>query len=262
MNVSTTWCSNSSSTSLPWIASSGRPRAGLVDQLAQPLGGGERRDLLADRLGQRAVQGDLVPVAREVARAAVGQGHLQRAERRERRLLDQLAGEYGDRVVVAVGLVGLEHRELGAVRGVRALVAEVAVDLEDLLEATDDAPLEEQLGCDPQEHVEVERVDVRDERPRGRAAVQGLQHRRLDLDEAALVERPRSDCTTAGRSRAMVPRVRSHDQVDVALPDPRLLRELSALVEVGQRAQRLGGDGPRVREDRQLAAARRRSPRR
>ena len=41
---------------------------------------------------------------------------------------------------------------------------------------------------------------------------------------------------------------RAHDQVDVALADAGLLGQLDALVQVGQRAQRLGGDLPRVGE--------------
>ena len=99
--------------------------------------------------------------------------------------LDQLAGERRHHLVVGVGLVGLEHRELRGVRAVGALVAEVPVDLEDPVQAADDAPLEEQLRRDAQVQVEVERVHVRAERPRGRAAVHRLQHRRLDLEEAA-----------------------------------------------------------------------------
>ena len=65
-------------------------------------------------------------------------------------VLHHLLHQLQHRVVVAVRLVGLEHGELGVVGGVRALVAEVAVELEDLLHATDEQPLEEQLGCDAQ----------------------------------------------------------------------------------------------------------------
>ena len=73
----------------------------------------------------------------------------------DRRLLHQVTGQRGNRVVVAVGLVGLDHRELRRVRGVRALVAEVPVDLEDLLDPADHAPLEEELRCDPQVQLDV-----------------------------------------------------------------------------------------------------------
>ena len=66
-----------------------------------------------------------------------------------------------------------------------AFVAEVAVDLEHPLEAADDQPLQVQLGRDAQVQLHVERVVVRDERPRRGAAGDRLHHRRLDFEEAA-----------------------------------------------------------------------------
>jgi hypothetical protein len=71
---------------------------------------------------------------------------------------------------------------------VDALVAEDAADLEDAVDPADDEPLEVQLEGDAQRHVEVERVQVGREGARRRAAVDGLQHRGLDLDEVALVQ--------------------------------------------------------------------------
>ena len=91
-------------------------------------------------------------------------------------------------LVVRVGLVPLDHRELGVVLERDALVAEVLAELVDALQAADDAALEVELGRDAQVEVAVERVVVRDERPRQRAAVERLQHRRLDLEEALVVE--------------------------------------------------------------------------
>ena len=60
-------------------------------------------------------------------------------------------------------------------------------------------PLEVQLGGDPQVQVAVERVVVGRERARQRAAVERLQHRRLDLDEAL---RRRGSARTAEMIRA------------------------------------------------------------
>ncbi len=101
---------------------------------------------------------------------------------------DELLGARRDVLVVGVGLVQLEHRELGVVLLRDALVAEVLAELVDALQPADDAALEVQLGRDPQEQRAVERVVVGRERPRRGAAVERLQHRRLDLDEALLVE--------------------------------------------------------------------------
>jgi hypothetical protein len=89
-----------------------------------------------------------------------------------------------DVLVVRVGLVPLDHRELGVVLVGDALVAEVLAQLVDALQAADDEALEVQLGGDAQVEVAVQRVVVGDERARQRAAVERLQDRRLDLDEA------------------------------------------------------------------------------
>ncbi len=51
-------------------------------------------------------------------------------------------------MVVAVGLVELEHGELGVVFGADTFVAEIAVDFVDAVEAADYEALEEELGGD------------------------------------------------------------------------------------------------------------------
>ena len=101
---------------------------------------------------------------------------------------DELFGEAHEIVVVGVGLVELEHGELGVVAGADAFVAEVAVDLEDAVEAADDEALEVELGGDAEEEVDVERVVVGDEGPGGGSAGDGLHHGGFDFDVAAVVE--------------------------------------------------------------------------
>ena len=56
-------------------------------------------------------------------------------------------------VVVGVGLVELEHGELGIVLGADAFVAEVAIDLVDAVHAADHQALEVELGRDAEEEV-------------------------------------------------------------------------------------------------------------
>ena len=102
--------------------------------------------------------------------------------------LDQLLGELHQVVVVGVGLVELEHGELGVVLGADAFVAEVAVDLVDAVEAADDQALQIELRRDAQEEVHVERVVMGLEGPRRGAAGDLLHHRRFDFEVAALVE--------------------------------------------------------------------------
>src|SRR3546814_5746635 len=100
---------------------------------------------------------DLVEVA-----AAVGE--LGGAVQLHGEVGDELLGEGHHVVVVAVRLVELEHRELGVVAGGEALVPEHPPDLEHPLEAADREALQVELGRDPQEEVEVERVVVGGER--------------------------------------------------------------------------------------------------
>ena len=101
---------------------------------------------------------------------------------------DQLLDPLHLVAIVGVGLVPLQHRELGDVLVGQAFVAEVLAELVDLLQSADDQPLEIELGGDPQVVVGVEGVVVRHEGLREAAAVARLQDRRLDLEEALLVE--------------------------------------------------------------------------
>ena len=138
--------------------------------------------------------------------------------------------------------------------GERALVAEILSELIDALQAADEQPLEVQLGCDPQVEVAVERVVMRRERPRERAAVEGLQDRRLDLDEALPVEvgADRGDDLRAGNERLAC--IGACDQVELAAAIAGL-DVVQPVVLVRRRAQRLGEDLEAVDTQRQLAAA-------
>src|SRR5262249_1088385 len=110
----------------------------------------------------------------------------------------QLLGQVHKVRVGGVGLVELQDGELGEVRAVDPLVAEVAADLEDPIQATHDEPLEVQLGRDAEKEVQVERVVVRHERSRGAAAVDGLHHRRLDLEKPAAGEKVTQEADDGG----------------------------------------------------------------
>ena len=140
-------------------------------------------------------------------------------------------------------------------RRIEALVAEHAAELEDPLEAADHEPLERQLERDPQDHVGIERVVMGDERPRGRAARGGLQHRRLDLGEAAFDERRAHGGDDCRADVEGVPRRRIGDQVEVALAQPCLGVGQAAML-VGQRMQRLRQQLHLSRGDGQLARVR------
>ena len=157
--------------------------------------------------------------------------------------------------VVGVGLVPLEHRELGVVLERDALVAEVLADLVDALETADDQALEVELGRDPKVERLVEFVVVRLERPGERAAVSRLQDRRLDLDEALVVERAANGRDHPGAEHEVGACVLVHQQVEVA--PPVTLLDVGQPVEgVGERRADLAEHLEGVDRQRRLAATR------
>ena len=87
-----------------------------------------------------------------------------------------------------MGLVDLDHGELGVVGAVEALVAEVAGDFVDAGHAADEEALEVELGGDAQEEIDVQRVHVGGEGTGRGAAGELLEDRRLDFGVVALVE--------------------------------------------------------------------------
>ena len=98
-----------------------------------------------------------------------------------------------------------------------AFVAEVLAELVDPLEAAHDEPLEVELGGDAEVEVAIERVVVRDERARRRAAVERLQHGRFDLEKARVVEASANACHHAGARDEALARRRVRHQIEVAL---------------------------------------------
>ena len=89
---------------------------------------------------------------------------------------------------VGIGPVELTGGELRVVAGVDAFVAEVAVELEDLLEAAHQQALEVELGRDAHVELEVQGVVVGLEGAGGGTAGHGLHHGGLHFHEAALLE--------------------------------------------------------------------------
>ena len=167
----------------------------------------------------------------------------------------RLFGQPHDVAIVGVRLVQLEHGELGVPAIAEALVAEDAADLEDLLEATGDQPLEIQLGRHAQVHVHVERVVVRDERLRVRASRQRLQDRRLDFDEAAIFEPAPHERHEPAAKLEDPADVVADPQVDVALAVPRVGIG-DAMPLVGERPLRFGEQRPLVDAYGELASLR------
>ena len=98
--------------------------------------------------------------------------------------LEQSFDQPHDVFIVGIGPVAFQHGEFGIVPGRHALIAEVAVDLEDLVgQPGDKRTLEVQLGRNAQVHVELERVVVCLEGLRRCAAIDRMQHRGFNFHE-------------------------------------------------------------------------------
>ena len=207
--LGSTKCESARSTSCGQVASpsaAAAPRStSAARRPATPSALPVRHDVDAAGLLDRLGQGLARPRRRHVDLAAVARDD-RRAERAAHARGGELLGAAHAVAVVRVGLVPLDHRELGVVLERHALVAEVLAELVDPLEAAHDQALEVQLGGDAQVERAVELVVMRRERARARAAVERLQDRRLDLDEARAVE-----IRAAGRDHARAPlRVLAH----------------------------------------------------
>ena len=210
--------------------------------------------LLAGVLAGQLHHGGAAPVAGQVYRRSLVLD-LKGAAGRLGRGLDAALGEIHHGVEVAEGLVGLHGGELGVVVRIHALVAELATDLEHLLETAHEQTLQRQLRGDAQVVVAVERVEVRDEGLRVRPADDGMQKRRLHLVVALALHvaaDSRDDLEAALEGGA---HLGVHDEVDIALTVAGLLVR-QAVELLGQRPQRLAHQLEGVHRHGQLPALR------
>ena len=152
--------------------------------------------------------------------------------------LDEALGEVHHAVQVGESLICLHGGELGVVIRVHAFVAELAADLEHLLETAYEQALERQLGGDAQEVVAVECVEVRDERLCVRAAQDGMQKRRFHLVEALVLHVAADGGDDLEALLEDLLDFGIHDQIDVTLAITRLLVR-QAVELLGQRANGL-----------------------
>ena len=183
-------------------------------------------------------QGDPLPGWSQIDRGAVPFDH-RRPEYRLGHPGDQRL-EIGCRLlVIGVGLVPLEHRELGVVLLGYALVAEVLAQFVDLLDPADHAPLEVQLGRDPQVELTIERVVVGRERSGECAPIERLEDRCLHFEEAPLVEVSPDRRDRPGPDLEHAPRLFVGDQVQLA-PAVAGLDVLESVELVGRWPERLG----------------------
>ena len=219
-------------------------QVGLGDRLAQPPAGLLGRGVPQREAPERRLQRDHLVVETDLLDA----GRLAGCAG------DELLGHRHQLVVVGVRLVELEHRELGVVLGRHALVPEVPCQLVHPLHAADDQAFQIELRRDAQIKLHVERVVMRDKRPRRRAAGNRLHHGRFDLDEAARVEERADGGHRLGAHLEDTARVGVDDQVEVPLPVARL-DVLQAMPLFGKRQVALGEEHHAAGPDAELAGA-------
>ncbi|KPW50728.1 Uncharacterized protein ALO88_05605 [Pseudomonas syringae pv. antirrhini] len=213
------------------------------------IGSGQLRVVLEDRIEHRQAHERFAEVKHLVAVRHVGA-----AQHQLRQLAEQFFGEVHVVFVVSVGLVELEHGELGVMPGRNTFVTEVAVDLEDFLETADHQPLEVQLRCNTQEHFQVQCIVVGFKRLGCRTARNGLQHRRFNFKEVTLHQEAADVSDDLRAHTEGFAHVFVDDQVNVTLAVA-LLGIGQAVVLVGQRAQRLGQQAHAGHFDVQVALA-------
>ena len=154
-------------------------------------------------------------------------------------------------VIVTIGEIQLEHGELGVVAGGQPFVAEVAVDFVDALEAADDEALQIQLRRDPQVHVHIERIVMRDEGLGRGAAGNRLHHGRLDFEEVERIQVTAQEADDPGAGHEDIAARFVDNEVNIALPIARL-GVGQAVPLVRQRPQRLHQQAQAVDAHRQL----------
>ena len=102
-------------------------------------------------------------------------------------------------------------------RPIDALVAEIVTNLVHAIEAADDETLQIELVRYAQVQRHVQRVMVRDERPRIGTAIERLQNRRLDLEVLELVQEGPNRRDHARARAEELTHLRMHREIDVPL---------------------------------------------
>ena len=167
-------------------------------------------------------------------------------------VLNELLGQVCDGVVVAISFIGFEHGELRRVRAVSTFIAEVAVDFEHALDATDECTLQVKLRCNTQEELHVEGVGVGHEGACRRTTVHDLQHRSLNLNEVKLREGVAQRGHGLRTSKNVLPSLLANNEVEIAGAHTGFFVEL--VVHVGKRKHSLSCHLPFLHHDGKLTA--------
>ena len=152
-------------------------------------------------------------------------------------MADKLLGQDHQVLIGGVGLVELQHGEFGIVLDGEPFVPEIAVDLEDPVEAADHQALQIEFRGDPQVQGHVQGLVVGDEGPGRGAPGNGLHHGGLHLQEAPGLKKLPHQTDDRGPPDKNFPHLGVDHQVQVALAVAGLhVREAVVLFRQGQEA--------------------------
>ncbi|SHS97489.1 Uncharacterised protein [Mycobacteroides abscessus subsp. abscessus] len=138
--------------------------------------------------------------------------------------------------------------------GIRAFISEYPVEFENLVETPDECLFQEKFRRNTQIQVDIKRVRMRNEGACGSTSGEGLQDRRLQLQEVTAVHSVTNSAHHRDTLSRDLARLGSHDEIHVALAHSGLFGHL--LVSNGQRPEGLRCHLPAIRHHAQLAPAR------
>lgn len=149
-------------------------------------------------------------------------------------------------IVIGVGHVELAGSELGVVSHVDTFVSELATNLVDALNTSNDELLEEKLGSDTHEEIEMESVVMGDEGLGGGSSGDHVHHGGLNLQESTLVQETANSRDDLAADNKVVANVGVHNQVQETLTVTSLLISELTLsrqhVQAGGQKSHLQGD--------------------
>ena len=148
--------------------------------------------------------------------------HLRRAVDGNTDCLQEFLREAHHPVVILILNIEFHTGELRIVVFVHTLVAEVLADLVDTLKATDDESLEVELCSDTHVHIDVQGIEMGDERTGAGTTGDRLQNRRLHLRISGLVEEVTHRTQHGGTLEERVLDAIVDDEVDITLTGAQL----------------------------------------
>ena len=152
---------------------------------------------------------------------------------------DQVFGHIHHAVIIRIGLIELDHRELWIVTNVNALVAEIAADFVHALQTADNQAFQIKLRRDAQKEIHVESIVVSYKGTRRRSAGNDVEQRGFHFNVIQLIQLPAENGNNLRALDKGVLDGRIHNEIQITLAIARIC-VLQAVEFFGQRTQGFG----------------------